>query len=253
MAVFTNVPNSVLDPGDPIRSVDIIAIKENTNFLNEKHTTNVQTFNASGTWTKPTLNGTGVGTMARIQVWGGGGGAARSSQTFLTYGGGGGGYNEVIVPVSSLDGTVTVTIGAGGAGRSGSSGSGSNGGNTTFGSVITGFGGGGAYFASNEDFAGGGGGGSVSGGALNVNGLGHTNHWGGGPGVQARSSASSVFGGGAGAYAAVAASNGLSAFGGNGGDRNQVGVQPSGGGGASSSANGNGFAGAAGRCVVTVF
>ena len=29
MAVWTNVPDSVLEPGDPIRSVDIIAIKEN--------------------------------------------------------------------------------------------------------------------------------------------------------------------------------------------------------------------------------
>lgn len=29
MTVFTTVPDSVLDPGDPIRSVDIIAIKNN--------------------------------------------------------------------------------------------------------------------------------------------------------------------------------------------------------------------------------
>jgi hypothetical protein len=35
MATWTNVPNSVLEPGDPIRSVDIIAIKENVIALSE--------------------------------------------------------------------------------------------------------------------------------------------------------------------------------------------------------------------------
>jgi Tfp pilus assembly protein PilV len=35
MATWTNVPNSVLEPGDPIRSVDIIAIKENIIALSE--------------------------------------------------------------------------------------------------------------------------------------------------------------------------------------------------------------------------
>jgi len=35
MATWTNVPNTVLEPGDPIRSVDIIAIKENVIALSE--------------------------------------------------------------------------------------------------------------------------------------------------------------------------------------------------------------------------
>jgi hypothetical protein len=35
MATWTNVPNTVLEPGDPIRSVDIIAIKENIIALSE--------------------------------------------------------------------------------------------------------------------------------------------------------------------------------------------------------------------------
>ena len=35
MATWTNVSNTVLEPGDPIRSVDIIAIKENIIALSE--------------------------------------------------------------------------------------------------------------------------------------------------------------------------------------------------------------------------
>jgi hypothetical protein len=35
MATWTNVSNTVLEPGDPIRSVDIIAIKENVIALSE--------------------------------------------------------------------------------------------------------------------------------------------------------------------------------------------------------------------------
>jgi hypothetical protein len=165
MSVFTNVPNTVLEPGDPIRSVDIIAIKENTNFLNEKHTTNVQTFNASGTWTKPTLNGTGVGNMARIQVWGGGGGAGRGNITLYQNGGGGGGYNEIIVPISSLGATVTVTVGAAGAGRTGSTGNGTTGGTSSFGTVISAFGGAGGG-GNTTNISGAGGGGPLSAGGI---------------------------------------------------------------------------------------
>jgi hypothetical protein len=256
MAVFTNVPNSVLDPGDPIRSVDIIAIKENTNFLFERNTTNVQTFDASGTWTKPTLNGTGVGTMARIQVWGGGAGASRSIASNENWGGGGAGYNEIIVPLSSLASSVAVTIGAGGAGRTGSSGPGGNGGNSSFGTLISGFGGGGP----NVGIGGiGYGGGSLTAGQPNVRGFPWSEQWGGGTGsfggagTDQRPSASSVFGGGGGAAGQYAASNGLSVFGGNGGDRNTVGAQPGGGGGGSSSGNGNGSNGGAGRVIVTVW
>ena len=50
---------------------------------------NVQTFNTSGTWTKPT----GGQTMAEIQVWGGGGGGCSpGGGGALGGGGGGGGY-----------------------------------------------------------------------------------------------------------------------------------------------------------------
>lgn len=72
---------------------------------------NVQTFNSTGTWTKPT----GAQTMARVQIWGAGGGGSRSASANSTGGGGGGGYFETTVPISQLN-TQTVVIGSGGAG-----------------------------------------------------------------------------------------------------------------------------------------
>jgi hypothetical protein len=278
MAVFTNVPNSVLDPGDPIRSVDIIAIKENTNFLNEKHTTNVQTFNASGTWTKPTLNGTPVGTMARIQAWGGGGGAGRGNLTVRQTGGGGGGYNEITVELSSLAASVTVTVGAAGTGRTGSIGNGTAGGTSSFGALLSAFGGGGGIGHSGpiNITTSGFGGGQLSAGAV---GQGTTVRatalvgtprfyspftatsagiWHGGTQVYDQPEAlgilegDALFGGGAGEIG-VGYAAGVSVYGGNGGARNNAGVQPGGGGGASSSANGNGSDGGAGRVIVTVW
>jgi hypothetical protein len=69
MASYTNVPDSVLEPGDPIRSVDIIAIKDNIEHYAENNGTTT-VFNAPGTWTKPA-------TVKRIKVTvvGGGGSA----------------------------------------------------------------------------------------------------------------------------------------------------------------------------------
>ena len=90
----------------------------------------VQTFNASGTWTKPT-----IGSMARIQVWGGGGGGNRAASGGAAPGAGGG-YSELTVPLSTLGSTVTVTVGAAGVGRTGTAGAGTAGGNSTFGSLV---------------------------------------------------------------------------------------------------------------------
>jgi hypothetical protein len=88
----------------------------------------IQTFNESGTWTKP-----GSGRLARIQVWGGGGGGSRTNSSAGRAGGSGGGYSEIWLALSSLGSTETVTVGAGGAGRITSDGNGSNGGNSSFG------------------------------------------------------------------------------------------------------------------------
>jgi hypothetical protein len=88
----------------------------------------VQTFNSSGTWTKPTGNQT----MARIQLWGGGGGGGRTdggAYIGLNSGGGGGGYNELTVPLSYLASTVSVFVGAAGVGATAGGGGGA-GGNT---------------------------------------------------------------------------------------------------------------------------
>ena len=113
--------------------------------------TNIQIFSASGTWNKPTSFNPGV-VMARVWGAGGGGGGGSSLATAtVTKGGGGGGggcFVERIFRASDLGDTVSVTIGAGGsagtgATAGGSGGDGGVGGNTTFGALLTGYGGGG--------------------------------------------------------------------------------------------------------------
>jgi hypothetical protein len=207
---------------------------------------NVQTFDASGTWTKPAS-----GTMALVQVWGGGGGAARINTASQNSGGAGGGYNQYTYLLSSLAATVTVTIGAGGAGRTGSSGSGSDGGTSSFGTLVYAYGGGGAAYAS------GGYGGTPrqTGSAISCSSsipVSWEPLWGGGYGDGDAVKKGAVYGGGAGATPSGAGA-GVSAFGGNGGAVNTAGTQPGGGGGGNSAANGNGANGAAGRVIVTVW
>jgi len=207
--------------------------------------TNVQTFNASGTWNKPTQ-----GAVARIQVWGGGGGASRGVLNTYNFGGGGGAYAEITVPLSTLGSSVTVTVGSGGLGRTGSTGNGTNGGTSSFGTLIFGYGGqgglAGAAAGASTPFG-------VGSSDVNATGWSASRMWSGGYPSGIREDATSVFGGGGGGWGNQTARNGLSLFGGNGGDRNTAGSAPGGGGGPSSSANGNGFNGAAGRVVVTVW
>jgi hypothetical protein len=64
--------------------------------------TNVQQFDSSGTWTKPT----GGQSAAWIQCWGGG-----ASGNGTNAAGGGGGYSAVVVPFSNLASSVSVTVG----------------------------------------------------------------------------------------------------------------------------------------------
>jgi hypothetical protein len=131
----------------------------------------VQTFNSSGTWTKPTGNQT----MARIQLWGGGGGGGRTdggAYIGLNSGGGGGAYNELTVPLSYLASTVSVTVGAGGAGAT-SGAAGGAGGNSSI-TLLSAYGGlttwaayggaGGSGATVSSVFLGGGGGGPLSAG-----------------------------------------------------------------------------------------
>jgi hypothetical protein len=126
---------------------------------------NVQTFTSSNTWTKP--SGYGSTANVHIQVWGAGGSGGRSQATAPTAsgGGGGGGYNEIWVPLSSLGSTVTVTVGTGGAAVT--TGVGNAGGTSSFGSLLSAYGGGGGGIDNNTSVSGtgGGGGGQLTAGA----------------------------------------------------------------------------------------
>ena len=197
----------------------------------------VQTFAASGTWTKPTS-----GSMCLVQNWGGGGGGQNG------LGGGGGGYSQLIIPLANLPSSVSVTIGAGGS-------AGVVGGSTTFGTLLTAFGGGaaagltcggggGLYAAGGTGTAGtpDGGAGSASNGVVGGNG---TNGGGGGGGYNTTGGKAQYGGAGGSANTTVA----ISINGGNGGTTNANATAPAGGGGGNS-----GFAtGARGECRVTVW
>ena len=120
---------------------------------------NTQNFTSSGTWTKP-----GSGSWVVVRVWGGGGGGGRGGASNNQVGGGGGGgaMVEKIFKFSDLANTETVTIGAGGAGGAAANTAGANGGTTTFGSLVTAYGGGGG--GAGPYGQGGGGGGDASAG-----------------------------------------------------------------------------------------
>lgn len=127
---------------------------------------NTQTFNSSGTWTKPS----GYGSSARvlIQCWGGGGGGADLIGGNVGGGGGGGAYNERWINLSSMGSTETATVGAGGT-RGTSAPGGGAGGNTSLGTLVYAYGGGGGSGSNcTSEQVGGGGGGQLSAGSRGV-------------------------------------------------------------------------------------
>lgn len=236
---------------------------------------NVQTFNSSGTWTKP--SGYGANAMAFVEAWGAGGSGGRGSAA-VTSGGGGGGYNERWVPLSSLGSTETVTVGAGGAAKT-TDGNGNTGGNSSFGSWLSAFGGGGG---GGSGATGGTGGGPLGAGNISIStpGLplimtswdGTVAHYqgevdattgapsdgwfhGGGGGWGGGAGAKSMYGGGGGG-GSTAGAGGTSVVGGSGGagatsTSGVAGSQPGGGGGGTRTGAASG-AGGAGRIRITV-
>lgn len=202
-------------------------------------------FNTSGTWTRP--EGLGDNTAVTVEAWGGGGGGNGSTAAFSRgAGGGGGGYSTRVFRLADLAANVTVTIGAGGAGVVGNS-DGSNGGNTSFGTHLTAFGGGGAEreLPGASLMRSGGPGGEISAGVLSAPGLGGGDFHRGGFGGRGPTNSStgvdggfSVFGGGGGAGTSdsgIFGQGGVSKFGGSGGAVGVAGSVPGGGGGATAS------------------
>jgi hypothetical protein len=132
MAIWTNVPDSNLEPGDPIRSVDIIAIKDNTTALAEGasgapeiyqkatlFSARAQVFTSNGTFTIPT----GV-IRLKVTVVGGGGAGGYGGFTGYDFGpgAGGGGGGAAIKWLSVTGGTLAVTVGGSGQASSVASG-----------------------------------------------------------------------------------------------------------------------------------
>lgn len=218
----------------------------------------IQTFNASGTWTKPS----GC-TWVYVEAIGAGAGAENEPTDTYAYGGGGGAYADKLFLASSLGATETVTVGAGGAGgASGSNTFGSDGGDSTFGAHLTAKGGKAFKTSPAQTCESGDGIPPLSTGLTGTRQIGGL---GGAPGGMGAGSASvTVHGGnavkggaGGGARNGVAVgTGGVSQYGGNGGNANNTastkggnGSQPGGGGGASAN-DGGGGDGGDGRIVV---
>lgn len=134
-----------------------------TTFVDNGTIINIQTFSASGTWSKPAECSYVV-----VKLVGGGGGASGYCES-----GGAGGYSEKVIDVTAVS-TVAVTVGGGGA-SVGYYAAAGNGGTSSFGAYCSASGG---YGANRNASHSGGHGGVGSGGDINLYGgigSGHTN------------------------------------------------------------------------------
>ena len=170
----------------------------------------IQSGTASGTWTKP--SGYAATSRVLVQLWASGASGGFDASPGGS-GGGGGGYVETWFALSALGATETVTINAAGTAVTSAS-VGVVGGNATFGSLLTAYGGG-AGGGNGADNGGGGGGGSAS---VGGDGTGTAAGAGGSPGGAAGSTSvggNGGFGGGGGGHGDFA--GGAAAWGGGGG------------------------------------
>lgn len=180
-------------------------------------------FTASGTFTTPP----GYSQFAGL-LWGGGGSGGKSS--YRDGGGGGGACVPVNFPASALPASVAVTIAAAATGPS-TNAYGAQGNNSTFGALLTAYGGKGGYGDGTAASYGGGGGGalgaasSMVGGAPNMGAAIDNTGFGGGYGSDGSTTPgrSSVWGGGGGGGGGGNA-GGKSIYGGGGGGGTSAGV-----------------------------
>jgi len=107
----TIITDEQIDPESPVTSELLTALRDNAG-------ADIQTFTASGTWTKPDSTA-----LVFVYLWGGGGGgASRSTNETSSQGGAGGGFVMHTFNEIDLASSVSVTIGAGGAAGVGSGG-----------------------------------------------------------------------------------------------------------------------------------
>lgn len=212
--------------------------------------TDYQEFTTSGTWTKPA----GVAHVYVEAIGGGASGYTTSGSTGSSTGGSGGEGIQGFFRAADLPATVSVTIGAGGAAVPGSSASnGNDGGDTTFGSFLTAYGGVGGLQNNNGPTAGGKRATTPSSVGSTVN----YTHINGGIGInqsfaQRNFGGPCVYGGGAGGGIATGGptAGGVSQYAGNGGNApGGAGAYPGGGGAANNNGGASG-AGANGRLRV---
>lgn len=266
-----------LDPSSNLSDTDIATLKTFIAASNEilappepfpefvPYAVDVQVFDFDGVWVNP-----GFGSIVLVREWAAGGsGGSAVAANFTGTGGGGGAYIQMIIPRSEVGESVAVTVGIGGASVSGTIGN--PGGDTSFGSHGTVYGGGpGENGGAAADHVGGWGGGFTTGatgllaspGSLNLVHAITTDSGapGGGVdnGVTLRAGGDAVNGGAGGGVQKSGSSDtlgGTSINGGNGGAGNSSGdgspgQSPGGGGGGGRDNSG---AGANGRVEVYVF
>jgi hypothetical protein len=195
-----------------------------------------QIFTANGTWNKPVDGQTTV----LIEMWGGGGGGGGgTSSDGGGSGGGGGAYSRRVMSIASVSAAVSVAVGGAGIGSGNANRLGTAGGDSSFGTYLSAYGGGGGSAGFNDVSHGGGGGGgllsagdtqpyntplSTVRGGLPRGDLGNT-EWGGTGGTFGTDRNSNPFGGGAGPVTSTSTRAGLwgGAGGGTGGNFDAIG------------------------------